>query len=56
MAKIEFENKSYIEITKSQNPGKIIISIVAKDPNNHLSTIANSVELTEEQFKQLIQL
>jgi hypothetical protein len=54
--KIEFENKSYIEIIKSPTPGKIIITIVARDHSSPLATIANSVELTEEQFKGLIQL
>ena len=54
--KIQFENKSYVEISKSTNPGKILITIAARDPEKPLSTIANSVEITEEQFKQLIQL
>lgn len=54
--KIEFEDKSYVEITRSPNPGKIFITIVARDHDKPLATIANSVEITEEQFKQLIQL
>lgn len=55
MAKLIFDNKSYIEITRSES-GKIILTIVAIDPYNTFSTIANSVEVTEEQFKQLISL
>jgi len=54
--KIQFEDKSYIEVVKSQNPGKIMVSIVARDHDKKLATIANSVELTEEQFKKLIEL
>lgn len=54
--KIEFDNRSYIEIAKSHNPGKIMITIVARDYEKPLATIANSVELTEEQFKNLISL
>ena len=54
--KIIFDNKSYIEIAKSVSSDKIVISIVATDPSKPLATIANSVELTEEQFKQLISL
>lgn len=52
--KIQFEDKSYIEIVKSQNPGKILVTIVARDHSKPLATIANSVELTEEQFAALI--
>lgn len=52
--KIQFQDKSYIEITKSND--KVIITIVAHDHNSPLATIANSVELTKEQFDQLIQL
>lgn len=54
--KIEFEDKSYIEIIKSPNPGKVMITIVARDHEKPLATIANSVEITEEQFKQIIQI
>ena len=53
--KIQFEDKSYVEISKSQNPGKILITIVARDHEKPLATVANSVEITEEQFKQLIE-
>ena len=51
--KIQFDDKSYIEICKSTEPGKIFITIAAKSPNNSNSLISNSVELTQEQFKQL---
>ena len=54
MTKIEFENRSYIEVIKSPTQGKIVITIVVRDHTNPLSTIANSVEITEEQFKGLM--
>lgn len=52
--KITFEDKSYIEIKKSTNDKKIYIIIQAKDQNNPLKKITNSVEITEEEFKKLI--
>jgi len=52
--KIEFPDKSYIECRKSDNPGKVIISISAKDHQNALKKITNSVEITNEEFKKLI--
>jgi hypothetical protein len=54
--KIPFPDKSYIEIIKSPSPGKILITIAAKDHSNALATIANSVELTIEQFQELTKL
>jgi len=52
--KITFEDKSYIEARKSDNPGKVIIAISAKDHENPLKKITNAVELTAEEFKKLI--
>jgi len=52
--KIEFEDKSYLEITKSDNPGKIVVVISAKDYDNPLKRIVNAVEVTVEQFKKLV--
>lgn len=52
--KIAFEDKSYVECVKSANPGKIIITISAKDHNDPLKKITNAVEITAEEFKQLI--
>lgn len=56
MSKIIFEDKSYIEVIKSPNPGKILVSIVARDHEKKLAIIANSVELTEAQFASLVKL
>jgi hypothetical protein len=50
--KITFTDKSYIECRKEN--GKITIMISAKDHQNPLKKITNTVELTEEEFKQLI--
>lgn len=52
--KIEFADKSFVECKKSDNPGKIIITIQAKDYNNPLKKIINSVEIDAEDFKKLI--
>ncbi len=52
--KISFDDKSYIECIKSDNPGKIVITISAKDRNDPLKKITNAVEITAEEFKKLI--
>lgn len=52
--KIEFNDKSYIECRKSNNPGKIILVISAKDHENPLKKITNAVEIELEEFKKLI--
>lgn len=52
--KITFDDKSYIEVRKSDNPGKMIIIISAKDHDNSLKKITNAVEITAAEFKQLI--
>jgi hypothetical protein len=52
--KITFDDKSYINCSKSDNPGKIVITISAKDGFDPLKKINNSCEITMEQFKQMI--
>lgn len=52
--KITFEDKSYIECRKSDNPGKIIVIISAKDHDSPLKKITNAVEITMAEFKQLV--
>ena len=52
--KIQFEDKSYVECRKSDQPGKIILAISAKDHDNPLKKIVNAVEITAEEFKKLI--
>ena len=52
--KIIFDDGSYIECKKSNNSDNIIITIQAKDYVNNFKKITNSVEISLEQFKQLI--
>ena len=52
--KIVFDDRSYIECQKSAQPGKIMVIISAKDATDPLKKITNAVELTAEEFKQLI--
>lgn len=52
--KLIFDDKSFIEIVKSNSPGKIIITVSAKDRADLNKKITNSVELTEDQIKSLI--
>jgi nitrate reductase NapAB chaperone NapD len=52
--KIEFEDKSYVEFRKSDNPGKVILIISAKSNENSLKKITNAVEIDLNQFKALI--
>ena len=54
MSKIIFDDKSSIECNKSDNPGKIVISISAKDGSDPLKKITNACELTIEEFRRLI--
>lgn len=52
--KISFNDKSYVECKKSDNPGKIILTISAKSQDNHLKKIINSVEIEINDLKQLV--
>ena len=52
--KIQFEDNSFVECKKSDNSDKVVIIISAKDYQNPLKRIDNAVELTVEEFKQLI--
>lgn len=50
--KIQFEDKSFIECRIESN--KVIIIISAKDSTDKLKKISNAVELSLEEFKNLI--
>jgi len=50
--KIQFEDKSYVEIKKVND--KILIVIQAKDHDNTLKKITNAVELSKEEFNSLL--
>ena len=52
--KITFDDKSYIDCQKSNEPGKIMIIISAKDGTDPLKKIINAVELTADEFRKLI--
>jgi len=54
--KIEFDDKSYIEVTRSNVPGKVIVVIGARDQQNPLKKIINCVEIDENQLKDLINI
>ena len=51
--KVQFSDKSFIEIKKIENE-KIIIIIQAKDHENPLKKITNTVKLSAEEFKELV--
>lgn len=53
--KIEFDDKSYLEVEHSKSPGKIQITIGAKNYENPLQTIINSVDIDLKQFNQIIE-
>lgn len=52
--KITFDDKSYIDCYKSNEPGKIVLVISAKDSSDPLKKITNAVELTSDEFKKLL--
>ena len=51
--KLEFDDKSYIEILHSKKPNKIQIIIAAKN-HNEGKTIVNSVEINQDQLYDLV--
>ena len=53
MAKLTFEDRSYIEITKSTSPDKVFLTVAAKSAEDSHKLIVNCVELTQEQLLTL---
>ena len=51
--KIIFDDKSWVECKKNEN-GQIVLIISAKDQSNPLKKISNAVEISPEQFKELV--
>ena len=51
--KIQFEDKSYVEIKRSAD-GKYLVIVSAKDAENPLKNVTNAVEITEKEFKYLV--
>lgn len=52
--RIQFDDKSYIECNKSDNPGKVVIVISAKDQDNAFKKITNAVEISIAELKSLV--
>lgn len=52
--RIQFDDKSYIEVRKSDNPGMVVITVSARDASNSLKKITNAVEITTTEFQKLI--
>lgn len=52
--KITFEDRSYLEILKSTNPGKLLIVVAATSFEDSNNFIVNSVEITEKDLIKLI--
>jgi len=52
--KIVFDDKSFVECHKSDNPGKIVFTISAKDGTDPLKKITNAVEISADEFRKLI--
>lgn len=50
--RIDFPDKSYVFIVKEED--KVIITIGARSSDNPLSVIANTVELSSEEYIKLI--
>ena len=55
MSKIEFDKngRSFIEIKRRD--GKVVITLSAENADNYKITTVNSVELTMDQFLELIE-
>lgn len=54
--KVQFEDNSYVEIRRSETPGKIIITVAAKDKDNPRKRTINAVEISEEEYKNLVNI
>ena len=46
--KVTFEDGSYVEVKRSNEQGKILVIISAKDNDNSLKKITNVVEITDD--------
>jgi len=53
--RIEFDDGGWIEIVRAKTPGKVIVTVAAKDDKNSLTKHINSAEVTNVEFAQLIQ-
>ena len=51
--KKEFEDKSFIEFKRTKNG--IVIIMAARDSGNPLKLLINSKEISEEDFKEMVE-
>jgi hypothetical protein len=52
--KLTFDDRSYVECKKSDTPGKILLIISAADHMEPGKKTTNAVEITIDEFNQLI--
>lgn len=52
--KIDFSDRSYLELTRSSTSDKLFITIAAKSADQSHTLIVNSIEITESQLLALI--
>jgi hypothetical protein len=52
--KIIFNDKSYIEVKKSNEPDKVVVLISSRDIKNPRIATINSCEITMEEFERLV--
>jgi len=53
--RIDFDDGGWIEIVRAKTPGKVIVTVAAKDGQNSLTKHINSAEVTDVEFAQLAQ-
>jgi len=52
--RLDFDDGGYIELVLSKKPGKVFLTIAAKDYDNPLKKIINSAELTLKELSTLV--
>jgi hypothetical protein len=52
--RITFDDKSFVECKRSDNPGKVMIVISASDRSDPLKKTTNAVEISQEEFQKLV--
>ena len=52
--KIQFDDGTYIDFSRSQNPGKVWITIAAKNKNNPKELQINHAELDNAKLKDVV--
>jgi len=52
--RIDFKDGGWVEIVRAKAPGKVTITVAAKDSENSLTKHLNAAEVTEDEFKQMV--